>query len=252
MSLTYKIEKNQKIVAKFIPCHLPQAKKSYNLRPAHQTVLDIKELASKADVYKIDVSPNIIEQGLTAGMELMYYLVAEGYRIKTPVFNLSIKLRGEYDGIEDALAEGIYPRASLKVNSQLRKYLKERVKVEFDGVTEGKSFIVNAFDEASGLSNQVITRGDVITIKGSGLKIDCVPENELQAGVFFKPPTGVPIKASRVVVNEHKTLKVLVPAELIEGTAYQIAVETWSSPKGHAAICKNPRDIRSSFSLVAA
>ncbi|MDR0447044.1 MAG: DUF4469 domain-containing protein [Treponema sp.] len=54
-----------------------------------------------------------------------------------------------------------------------------------------------------------------------------------------------------MAVNEPKTLKVVVPAELVEGTAYQIAVETMSSSKNSGILIKKVRDLHSDFMLVA-
>ena len=49
------------ITAKFVHAFLPEAKKPYNLRAVHQPVLDIHGIASKADVYNLQVSPKVIE-----------------------------------------------------------------------------------------------------------------------------------------------------------------------------------------------
>jgi hypothetical protein len=75
-----------KITAKFIHAFLPDAKKPYNLRAVHQPELDVHGIASKADVYNITTPPKIIEEGLNAGIELIYYLTADGYKIKPHVF----------------------------------------------------------------------------------------------------------------------------------------------------------------------
>jgi predicted alpha/beta-hydrolase family hydrolase len=84
-----------KIQVKFTHAFLPEAKKPYNLRTVHQPELDIHGIASKADVYNIGTSAKVIEEGLTAGMELIKYLVADGFKIKTPLFNLKVCVPGE-------------------------------------------------------------------------------------------------------------------------------------------------------------
>ena len=86
------------IIAKFVHTFLPDAKKPYNLRAMYQPELDVHGVASKADVYNLSVSPKTIEEGTNAFMELVYYLVADGYIIKTPLFNLRMRIPGEYDG----------------------------------------------------------------------------------------------------------------------------------------------------------
>jgi hypothetical protein len=138
------------------------------------------------------------------------------------------------------------------VSAGFRKYLAEKVTVEFDGIDQSDGLIAEARDEATGLVDETATIGNILTIHGFGLKIEADEEHKEQSGVFFVPKPGVPIKAKVLAVNEPRTLKVVVPAELAEGTAYQIAVETWSSAKGGGALLKKARDMRSDFKVTAA
>ena len=242
----------QKIVVKFIPASLPTAAKPFNLKAVHQTDLDIHEIAMKAAVFNIPTSPKVIEEGLNAGFELMYYLAAIGFRIRTPIFNLAIKVPGQYDGTETHLPDGIFPVARLQTSAEFRNYLKEKVKVEFDGKETIESFISEARDEATGLFDEVLTRGNILTINGSGLKIDGDEEHKDLVGVFFKPPKGLPIKASIIALNNPRTMIVHIPNELTVGESYTLAVETQSSARHGSGTVKNVRDIRSSFMMKAA
>ena len=239
------------IAVKFVKAFLPDAKKPYYLKAVHQPELDIHGIASKAAVYNVSTNPKVIAEGLAAGIELMYYLAADGYKIKTPLFNLKIRIPGEYNGSETSLAEGSYPVAKLQTSAEFRKYLKEKVKIEFDGIDHREGLIAEAHDEATGLMDQVLTPGHILTIRGHGLKIESDEEHQHQTGVFFLPNEGEPIKAPIIAVNEQKTLKVLIPNELIPGTSYTIAVGTMSSTKGVGSLTKKMRDVRSDFSLVA-
>jgi len=241
-----------KVAVKFIPASLPGAKKPFYVKAVNQPELDIAGIAAKANIYKMNCDPNVIEEGLTKGMELIYYLVAAGYRIKTPIFSLRIRIPGEFDGIESQLPDGCFPVARLKTNPVFNKYLRDFVKVKFDGREEGESFISNAVDEATGRVNEVMTKGNILTINGRGLKLECPDGKKTQMGVFFLPANGVPIKAAVVAWNASKVLKVIVPPEMVVGAAYQIAVETWSSTKGNQGALKNGRDIRSRFKLTVA
>ena len=240
-----------RIAVKFVPASLPGAKKPYYLKAVHQPELDIHGIASKAAVYNIATSPKVIEEGLRSGIELIQYLAADGYRIKTSLFKLGIRIPGEYNGAETGLAGGIFPVARLRVSPGFSKYLKERVKLEFDGVDQSEGIIAEAQDEATGIVGQVMTRGHILTIRGNGLKIESDAGHKELTGVFFTPPSGAPIKAPVIAVNEPRTLKVLVPNELVSGTAYRIAIETMSSVKGAGWLTRKMRDIRSDFSLVA-
>ena len=241
-----------RIAVKFVHAFLPNAKKKYILRTVHQPELDIKGIVSKAADYNIAASPKVLEEGLTAGMELMCYLAADGYRIKTPLFNLGIRVPGEYNGTETNLPDGIYPVALLQTSASFRKYLKEKIKVDFDGIDDSHGIIAEARDEATGLVDEVMTMYNILTINGTGIKIEGDETHRDIVGVFFKPQTGLPIKARVIAVNNHKTLKVLVPHGLVAGTEYEITVKTMSSAKGNGALLKKLRNVRSDFTLVAA
>jgi hypothetical protein len=240
-----------RIAAKFVHAYLPDSKKPYNLRAAHQPDLDIHGIASKAEVYNITTPPKVIEEGLTAGLELIYYLAADGYKIKTPVFNLSIKLPGEYDGTETHLAEGRHPEARLQPSAGFRAYLTEKVRVEFDGIEQTDGHIGEARDEATGLIDDVMTIGNILTVHGAGLKIEADEAHRNDAGLFFEDGQGVSIKAEAVAVNEPRTLKVAVPAALAAGTAYRLKIVTQSSARNGAALLKNLREVHSDFTLTA-
>jgi hypothetical protein len=240
-----------RIVVKFINAFLPDAKKPYNLKAVHQPELDIHGIASKADVYNISTSPKVIEEGLTAGIELIYYLVADGYKIKTPLFNLKLRVPGEYDGSENRLQEGVFPLARLQTSAVFRKYLKDHVKIEFGGIDQSDGIIAEAYDEAAEMSDEVATIGNLLKVNGSGLKIDGDEEHKDITGLFFEPEDGgAPVKTEIIAVNEPRTLKVIVPA-LEAGKAYILKIVTQSSTKGHSSIRKQVREVRAEFSLTA-
>jgi hypothetical protein len=241
-----------KIAVKFVPASLPNAVRPYNLRAAYkEEELDIHKIALKAAVYNITTSPKVIEEGLTAGIELMHYLAADGFRIKTPLFSLKIRLPGEYKGSEEQLLDGVFAVPRLTASSSFRNYLKEKVKLEFMGIDASRGIIAEARDEATGRVDEVMTRGNVLTINGKGLKIEGDDERQDEVGVFFQSEKSL-IKASVVVVNNPKTLKVLVPAELKAGVSYALVVETQSSLGHGGSMLKRVRKLRSDFTLVAA
>jgi hypothetical protein len=190
-----------KVMAKFAPAYLPDAKKPYNLKAVLQPELDIHGVASKAEVYNIEADPRVIEEGFTAGCELIYYLAADGYKIKTPVFNLSIRLPGEYEGAETSLPEGVHPEARLQASAALRAYIRERVQVEFDGFDQRDGLIAEAVDEHTGHLDEVMTIGNLLTVRGYGLKIEADADHAAQAGLFFDDGETAPVKADILAVN---------------------------------------------------
>jgi hypothetical protein len=238
------------IVARFVRAFLPDAKKPYNLKAEFQPELDIHGVASKAEVYNIQTEPKVIEEGVNAFMELIYYLVADGYKIKTPLFNLRMRLPGEYMGDETHLAEGLYPEARLQAAAAFRQYLRDNVKVEIAGIEADNGHIGEAVDEAAGAIDDSATIGNILTVRGHGLKIEGEAANN--PGFFFAPASGDPIQAVIIPVNEPRTLKVLVPAGLAAGTDYTLVVVTQSSVKSTNGIpLKTPRTVTSDFTVKA-
>jgi hypothetical protein len=140
----------------------------------------------------------------------------------------------------------------MQISAGLRKYLREKVKLEFAGIDTRDGIITEAKDEATGVVDEVVTRGNVLTIRGRGIKIEGDDEHKDQVGVFFVPTEGEPIKASTVALNNPKTLIVQLPNELTEGESYYLAIETQSSIRSSGKTIKRMRGIRSEFSMVAA
>jgi hypothetical protein len=239
-----------RISVKFIHAFLPDAKKPYNLKAVHQPELDIKAIASKAEVYNLTTPSKVIEEGLMAGMELMFYLAADGYKIKTPLFNLRIKVPGEYTGSETSLPPGIHPEARLQTSAALRAYIREKVQIEFDGIDQSDGLIAEVIDEDSGQIDDGITRGKLITIHGYGLKIESDEAHADVVGLYFDDSETAPKKAQIIAVNEPRTLKVIVPPELEVGNHKRLRIRTQSSAKPHSGyLLKEVRQIVADFSL---
>jgi hypothetical protein len=240
-----------RITVKFAPAFLPDAKKPYNLKAVHQPDLDVHEVASKAEIYNIETSPKVIEEGLIAGLELMYYLAADGYRIKTPLFNLRIRVPGEYDSTETHLPEGVFPEARLQVSAAFRSYIRDKVRLEFDGIDQREGSIGEAVDETTGLVDEVVTIGGLVTVHGFGLKIESDTAHKADAGLYFEDGAGARVKAAILAVNEPRTLKAIAPAGLVAETTYRLLVITQSSVKHGSKILKDLREVCSEFILTA-
>jgi hypothetical protein len=75
--------------------------------------------------------------------------------------------------------------------------------------------------------------------------------NELTAGFWFDDRQTTPTKAQIIAVNEPKTLKVIIPADLKPGRAYTLHLVTQSSSKGNGGILKTVREVWSDFKLAA-
>jgi hypothetical protein len=97
--------------------------------------------------------------------------------------------------------------------------------------------------------DEVMTIGNLLDIRGYGLKIEGDDEHTDEVGLFFDDGQNPPIKAEIIAVNEPRTLKVIVPATLGVGGEYTLKVVTQSSAKGARAVLKTVREVRSDFKL---
>jgi hypothetical protein len=240
-----------KIRVKFVPACLPDAKKSYNLKVGPSAELDIHGIASKASVYGITTPPDVIEEGLTKGFTLMRYLACDGFTIKTPLVTIKIRAPGEYDGTETRLPDGVVPEASIVATPAFRKYIAERVLIEFDGFFVSEGMIGVMIDEPTGTADSVVTIDELLDIYGRGLKVDADPLHKTQAWVFFQAPDLSRIRAKSIAVNEPRHLKVIAPTTLIPGTEYQVVVVTQVPVSGNGKFLKELREVKSEAVLTA-
>ena len=135
--------------------------------------------------------------------------------------------------------------------AELFNYMKKTAGKRFSCAYSSAGYIAEALDEATGLVNQRVTPGSILTIRGNGLKIESDIGLELQAGVFFKSSTGRIVKAETIAVNDSSTLKVFVPDCLIPGIDYQLAIATMSSIEGNGKRLKRIRKLHLNSRLVA-
>ena len=162
-------------------------------------------------------------------------LVADSFKIKTPLFNLRMRIPGEYLGPERQLPPEVFPEARMNTSARLREYLRDKVKIVLDGVDQSDGLIAEIIDETTGLVDEATARGHLLTIHGFGLKIDGAEENRTSLGLYFVPVDGgEAVKAEIVAVNEPRTLKIIVSQGGVSGAKYTPKVVTQTSLK-HAS-----------------
>jgi len=198
-------EKMHKIAAKFVPAFLPEAKKPYNLKTVHQETLDLHGVAAKADAYGIGPDAKAIEDGLARGLKLIAYLVMDGWRVKTPLFNLRVRVPGEYDGSETALPDGVNPVVRIGASAEFREYVKDHVRIEFDGILSKNGLISAFLDVEENQTNSVFVPGDQFVLTGTDIM---AVGDHASCGVYFVPidnPTAE-VKVARIAKNSRSEI----------------------------------------------
>jgi hypothetical protein len=130
-----------------------------------------------------------------------------------------------------------------------REYIRDRVQVQFDGIDQADGLIAEAVDEHTGQLDEVMTLGNLLLIRGYGLKIEGDDQHQAEVGLWFDDGQSPPVKAEILAVNEPKTLKTIVPAALTVGGEYSLKIVTQSAIKGGGTVLKNLREVRSDFKL---
>ncbi|MDR2041782.1 MAG: DUF4469 domain-containing protein, partial [Tannerella sp.] len=138
-----------------------------------------------------------------------------------------------------------HPEVRVTASATLRKYIGENVQIVFDGVEDPQGMIGEVKDEATGKIDEVITRDNIVTIRGYGLKIESDADHAAQAGVFpvSAQQQEIPFKAVAP-----RTLKLISPANISAG-AYTILIRTQSNVKYSGHLLKELREVRSEFTL---
>jgi hypothetical protein len=241
-----------RIITKFYPAFLPNAKKKYVMRAVYQPELDINGIASKAEMYNITTSPKVIEEGMIAGMQLITYLAADGYKIKTPIFTLKVTTPGEYDGTETHLPPGITPEGRLTLSPELRKYLGENVTIQIDGVEENNGMIAEIINNVTGEIDATINSGALFSVRGTGLKIEYDEFHTDETGLFLEDVnTAIRTKIDMVniAVNEPREIRAIAPQYIGVGLSFYIVVCTQASVKSNGRPLKKVREMKSDFAV---
>jgi hypothetical protein len=247
-----------RIKAKFYPATLPKAKKPYNLRVESQTELDVLGIASKAEAYNFTTSPKTIEEGLSVGMQLIKYLAADGYHIKTPIFNLSVRVPGEYDGTETHLPAGHHPKGRLNLSAEARHYFSEHVTIEINGKEDNAGYISEVIDSYDGTVDETLHIGFPFEIYGAGLKIAADAEHAGQEGLFLinaaNPTLAVRIDPRLITVNEPHLIKATVNLNMGlanpgDAASVYLEIRTQASARSHSTLLTDIRTVRSDFTL---
>jgi hypothetical protein len=256
MAIDFKLKDvMHRIIVKFFPAYLPKAKKPYNLRAVYQPELDVHGIASKAEVYNITTSPKVIEEGMTAGMELIYYLAADGYKISTPVFRLRVGMPGEYDGYETRLPDGLHPYGLISLSAGLREYLKGNVQLQFDGIEHNEGYIGKVIDKQSGENDTVITQGGIFVLNGTGLKITSDEEHTGEVGLFYEwvdDGSRIGEDMNNIAQNSPKIISALCGRALTANREFRIVIRTQSAVASGGKLLKNVREVKSDFTLTVA
>jgi hypothetical protein len=141
--------------------------------------------------------------------EVICEQAAMGNNITTPIFNLSMSIKGVFNGIDDSYDPA---RHTIKLNLAPGVDLRKTVaSIKTQKVRAGKtSPIIDQFvDAAQGSVNDLVSSGGLATLKGSYLKYDAT---DLLQGIFFMAADGSETRVTVISLNKPGELHFLTPA----------------------------------------
>lgn len=168
-------------------------------------------------------------------------LLAEGGgSIKTPLFNITVRIVGVFNGDDDIFDPARHQvKIRLTPGTRLRE-MEKKIKVRKVVVDKPRPILQHVYDNNSESQDEVITSGGGMRIAGSLLKFD---EGDPNQGIFFIHSTGTETKVTNQLLrNKPGELIFIVPSGLEAGN---YTLEVRSTLKGNKEIRKGafPEDL---------
>ena len=160
---------------------------------------------------------------LTVYREVVTDLVADGSAVNTALFHITPSIAGVFNGLGDSFAPA---RHTVKVNLNQGAALRSaagRIKTRKVQVADPIPYIVEVKDVLSGSTNDHLTAGGVVQMRGSRLKFVA---DDTTNGIFLLPAIGgTEVRLTTVVENKPARLIAMLPAYIGAGE-YHLEVRT--------------------------
>jgi hypothetical protein len=184
-----------------------------------------------------DLNYDTMIDAVNAYFDEAFYQLADGFSVKNDYFSIHPKIGGTFDHADDkADAEKNPVDFAFRKRRELRDIIS-RVTVEIEGVAESGAYIAEVLDVASGLADERLTSGGVVTILGSRIKID---GDDPSCGLYLAQTDGPTIKVTgNLVDNQRNRISAQLPT--LSPGPYHLRIITQFSSGG--VLLKEPRQI---------
>jgi len=173
--------------------------------------------------------------------EVILDVIAEGDGVKTSLFLITPGILGAFDGLTDSF-DDVRHRTHVNINpgTDIRR-VAGRIKTRKVHVDNPVPNIVEVIDVVSGSTNDRLTPGGVMQLRGSRLKL---VETNSTNGAYLLTEGGGEVKLTVIVENKPGRLIILLPADLAAGT-YTLEIRTTYSTNRECKTLKTGRFNRS-------
>ena len=141
--------------------------------------------------------------------------LAEGYNVHTPLGDMTLSLKGVFNGIEDSYDSSRHVLdVSISSTPELRQSIKNTVSLSRVERTSKRPQPEEYHDLYSGETNGPLVAGNLGRLMGTNMKFD--PEDASQ-GIYFIAAEGTETKIENVGINKPSELIFNIPTTLTSG-----------------------------------
>ncbi|MDR0411452.1 MAG: hypothetical protein LBH75_05725, partial [Treponema sp.] len=119
-----------------------------------------------------DINFDTMVEAVRVYFDEAFYQLADGFGVRNPYYSMQPKIGGTFDHADAKADKAKNPVDITFHKRQLLREIISRSTVEIEGVAESAAYIAEALDVASGIMDEHLTSGGVITLLGSRIKID--------------------------------------------------------------------------------
>ena len=181
-----------------------------------------------------DVIDRMVEQGTTLTrqdimatldlfFETLFRLILEGNTVLTPLFNLGVSIKGNFDSQTDSFDPSrhrVKPRVN--ANAKFKDRLKMMARVQQQKANRPMPQPEEYINPNNGAGNDVLTLGGGAKLRGHALKFD---QEDTTQGIFLIAEDQSRVRIEGVMHNTQRELIFLVPGDLASGE-YTIEVRS--------------------------
>jgi hypothetical protein len=181
-----------------------------------------------------DVIDRMVEQGTTLTrqdimatldlfFETIFRLILEGNTVLTPLFNLGVSIKGNFESQTasfDPSRNRVAPRVN--ANAQFKNRLKMMARVQQHKANRPMPQPEEYLNPNNGAGNDVLTPGGGAKLRGHALKFN---EADTEQGIFLVAEDQSRVRIDGVMHNTQRELIFLVPSDLASGE-YTIEVRS--------------------------
>ena len=153
--------------------------------------------------------------------QALFDLLKKGYAIRTNIISIYPAVSGVFNSSNEGFSKN---KHAIKLNVRAGKRLTDvipSIAVERVEGTTAKPVMVSITDLNTGISTDTLTHGQIVSIRGSLLKLSELPD----AGIYLINSAGQAIKMENVVKNKPTELLFFIPESLPIGT-YSLEIRT--------------------------